>query len=78
MLRLDGYVRVSRVGGREGEGYISPALQEADDPPAAMQAIATSDDPFNQWFRERVKAVHGIDIASDPPPQSEQIHDVSF
>jgi len=43
-----------------------------------MQAIATSDDPFNQWFRERVKAVHGIDIASDPPPQSEQIHDVSF
>ena len=27
MLRLDGYVRVSRVGGREGEGYISPAVQ---------------------------------------------------
>jgi len=26
-LRLDGYVRVSRVGGREGEGYISPAVQ---------------------------------------------------
>lgn len=27
MLRLDGYVRVSRVGGRAGEGYISPAVQ---------------------------------------------------
>lgn len=27
MLRLDGYVRVSRVGGREGEGYISPDVQ---------------------------------------------------
>ena len=26
-LRLDGYVRVSRVGGREGEGYISPTVQ---------------------------------------------------
>jgi DNA invertase Pin-like site-specific DNA recombinase len=26
-LRLDGYVRVSRVGGRQGEGYISPAVQ---------------------------------------------------
>jgi hypothetical protein len=26
-LRLDGYVRVSRVGGREGEGYISPSVQ---------------------------------------------------
>lgn len=27
MLRLDGYIRVSRVGGREGEGYISPVVQ---------------------------------------------------
>jgi DNA invertase Pin-like site-specific DNA recombinase len=26
-LRLDGYIRVSRVGGREGEGYISPDEQ---------------------------------------------------
>ncbi|HET7590374.1 MAG TPA: recombinase family protein [Solirubrobacterales bacterium] len=26
-LRLDGYIRVSRVGGREGEGYISPDVQ---------------------------------------------------
>jgi len=27
-MRLDGYVRVSRVGGREGEGYISPSVQK--------------------------------------------------
>jgi site-specific DNA recombinase len=26
-LTLDGYIRVSRVGGREGEGYISPTVQ---------------------------------------------------
>jgi site-specific DNA recombinase len=26
-LKLDGYLRVSRVGGRAGEGYISPAVQ---------------------------------------------------
>ncbi|HLL87319.1 MAG TPA: recombinase family protein [Thermoleophilaceae bacterium] len=26
-LRLDGYIRVSRVGAREGEGYISPSVQ---------------------------------------------------
>lgn len=25
---LDGYVRVSRVGGRKGEGFISPDVQE--------------------------------------------------
>lgn len=28
MLPLDGYVRVSRVGEREGEGFISPTVQE--------------------------------------------------
>jgi DNA invertase Pin-like site-specific DNA recombinase len=27
VLRLDGYIRVSRIGGREGEGYISPDEQ---------------------------------------------------
>ena len=27
MLRLDGYIRVSRVGGREGESFISPEVQ---------------------------------------------------
>lgn len=26
-MRLDGYIRVSRIGDREGEGYISPAVQ---------------------------------------------------
>jgi hypothetical protein len=25
--RMDGYVRVSRVAGREGPGYISPSVQ---------------------------------------------------
>lgn len=27
VVRLDGYIRVSRIGGREGEGYISPDEQ---------------------------------------------------
>ena len=26
-LKLDGYIRVSRIGGRAGEGYISPGVQ---------------------------------------------------
>ncbi len=29
MIVLDGYVRVSRVGAREGEGFFSPSVQEA-------------------------------------------------
>jgi hypothetical protein len=27
VLRLDGYIRVSRADGRDGEGYISPDVQ---------------------------------------------------
>ena len=34
-MKLDGYVRVSRVGGREGEGYIAP-----DDQRKAIEAYA--------------------------------------
>jgi site-specific DNA recombinase len=30
MRTMDGYVRVSRVMGREGDGYMSPAIQEAE------------------------------------------------
>jgi hypothetical protein len=51
---------------------------EADDIPRAMEGVASSDDPFNQWFRERVEDVHGIDLQSGSPPQSQQIHDHSF
>jgi hypothetical protein len=31
-----------------------------------------------QWFRERVQDVHGIDLQSGPPPESQQIHDHTF
>ena len=60
------------------EGTVAVVYIEAEDIPTAMQGISTSDDPFNQWFRERVKDVHGIDLTTDTPPQSQQIHDHSF
>ena len=41
---------------------------EADDIPASMQALATSDDAFDEWFRELVKEVHGIDMSEGGPP----------
>jgi hypothetical protein len=51
---------------------------EADDIPAAMEGITSSDDEFSQWFRGRVKDVHGIDLTSETPPQSKLIHDHHF
>jgi DNA invertase Pin-like site-specific DNA recombinase len=47
-MKLGGYIRVSRVGGREGEGYISPDLQR--------QAISTYAAEMNgtiaRWFTD--------------------------
>jgi hypothetical protein len=59
-------------------GTVDVVFLEGDDIPAAMQGITSSDDVFSQWFRERVKDVHGIDLIAEPPPVSTQIHDHSF
>jgi hypothetical protein len=50
-------------------GRFAIVLLEADDIQAALGGAATSQEPFDQRFRELVKEVHGIDLASDPPPE---------
>jgi hypothetical protein len=50
------------------DGTVAVVFLEADDIPASMQALATSDDPFDRWFRELVKDVHGIDMSEGGPP----------
>jgi hypothetical protein len=39
-------------------------LLESDDLAASMFRIATSNEPFDAWFRAHVKAVHGVDLAA--------------
>jgi hypothetical protein len=52
------------------DGTVAVVYLEADDIPTSMQSMATSDDPFDEWFRELVKEVHGIDMSeSGPPPE---------
>jgi hypothetical protein len=60
------------------DGTVDIVFMEADDISAALQDISRSDEPFHRWFRERVLDVHGVDLTSQTPPQSEQIHDTSF
>ena len=60
------------------DGTVAVVYLEADDIPRAMEAIASSDDSFNQWFRERVQDVHGIDLQSGSSPAPQQIHDYNF
>ena len=50
------------------DGTVAVVYLEADDIPASMQALATSDDAFDEWFRELVKEVHGIDMSEGGPP----------
>ena len=42
------------------------------DPLGAIGKLAASDAPFDVWFRDSAKAVHGIDFAQPlpgPPPE---------
>jgi hypothetical protein len=52
------------------DGDVAVVVVEAPDIEAAMGAIATSDEPFDRWFREHVREVHGMDLAEGfPPPE---------
>jgi hypothetical protein len=59
------------------DGTVAVVFIEADDIARAMEGVASSDDPFNHWFRERIQDVHGIEPGG-PPPESHQIHDHRF
>jgi hypothetical protein len=60
------------------DGTVDIVYLEADDIPAAMEAITSSDLPFHQWFRGRVLDTHGLDLTQQSPPQPTLLHDASF
>lgn len=45
-------------------GDVAIVLLESDDLAASLFGVATSDDPFDVWFRSHVRTVHGIDLAA--------------
>lgn len=52
-------------------GDVAVVVIEADDINAALGTIATSDEPFDVWFRDHVQEVHGISLAEGfPPPET--------
>jgi hypothetical protein len=59
-------------------GTVDVVYLEADDVPAAMAAISSSEEPFHKWFRERVMDSHGIDLTQGAAPQPTLLHDASF
>ena len=55
-------------------GDVAVVVIEADDAGAAIAALSSSQDPFDVWFREVLKDVHGMDISEGFPPP-EQVMD---
>jgi len=57
-------------------GDLAVVYLEADDIASALAGLASSDDPFDQWFRDVVQECHGIDLTQGMAP-TEQIVDFS-
>ncbi|HEX2180439.1 MAG TPA: hypothetical protein VHL54_13145 [Actinomycetota bacterium] len=55
-------------------GDVAVVLLEAHDLKRAFQGIASSDDPFDEWFRAHSLEVHGIDL-TQPLPLPELVLD---
>jgi hypothetical protein len=48
-------------------GDLAVVYLEADDPQQAATVLGTSPDPFDQWYREHIRLVHGISLAEGLP-----------
>ena len=55
---------------RTPDGDVAVVYLKADDLQAAFARLGSSQDPFDSWFRDVVREVHGIDLARGfPPPE---------
>jgi hypothetical protein len=52
------------------QGDLAIVYLEADDLGAAFKLIGRSDEPFDRWFRDHVRDVHGLSLEEGfPPPE---------
>ena len=52
------------------DGDVALVVVESTDVQAALAGVASSPEPFDRWFRDHCRAVHGIDLeAGFPPPE---------
>jgi hypothetical protein len=47
-------------------GDLAVVYIEAQDIPGVFQGLGTSQEPFDIWFREQAKEIHGVDFAQPP------------
>jgi hypothetical protein len=56
-------------------GDFAVVYMEADDLQAAFEGMVSSQEPFDSWFREHIREVHGSDLGHGFPPP-EQVLDL--
>ncbi len=76
--RAQGFTREAVWHQETLDGTLAIVLLEGDDIEHSMGQLATSDTPFAVQFREFVKDVHGVDLATDPPPAVTLLADTRF
>jgi hypothetical protein len=89
MEQLDGSRREQYETAMRKAGYRRHAVWHEDTPQGTLAIVyidaeseagvaefASSQEPFNRWFREQMLEVHGVDI-SGPPPPVRKVHDHS-
>lgn len=60
------------------QGTLAVVYLELDDPAQLFGGLATSDDPFVVWFREKILAIHGLDLSQPQVgPPNELMHEWS-
>ena len=57
-------------------GDFAVALLEGADPAASMATLAASTHPYDVWFKEWVKDIHGIDFSQAQGPPATQVFDL--
>lgn len=56
-------------------GDMAILITDADkDEGELFQALAMSNDPFDVWFREQIKELHGLDVTQPPPGPPPEMH----
>lgn len=55
-------------------GDVAVVYVEADDLPTVFKGLATSQEPFDRWFRAYVRETHGVALEEEMPPP-EQVLD---
>jgi hypothetical protein len=55
-------------------GDVAVVYWEAADLDVAFKGMATSDDPFDRWYRDHIRDVHGMNVEDGFPPP-EQVMD---